>query len=317
MDRYQQELKKQLGFLRRSCQWYDNGEVDEAIRIAVPIRTIIHDTRTSTSLLTHLNAKGIKLWSSVLRDVPEGTRMFHGMGLNKMWIEGGRAGGSYGPSFDAGPGMRLLPVSEWWNQIVYVFSWRPEDDPTGEIEVTRLSRRDIVLTATNKDGGAHVDEKRTPAYEMLAKDGAVGTFRWEEQTIPITKAHLVALRQIGHEVLRSLGGEQAPIEPVVQKFGPFERPLVGHVLQEFEPLGGDPSWATLDMRCGTVAGPGPEGWRALCVKTTPVDTEVGTYSFICPYCKGEIVHDPRELRTPEEIEDIRNRMQSSGQVHKP
>src|SRR5215204_5674232 len=90
MDRYQQELKKQLGFLRRSCQWYDNGEVDEAIRIAVPIRTIIHDTGRSTSLLTHLNAKGIKLWSSVLQDVTEGTSMFHGMGMNKMWVEGGR-----------------------------------------------------------------------------------------------------------------------------------------------------------------------------------------------------------------------------------
>lgn len=162
-----------------------------------------------------------------------------------------------------------------------------------------------------------MDEKRTPAYEMLAEDGAVGSFTWGEQTIPITKAHLVALRQIGHEVLKSLGGDQAPIEPVVQEFGPFEQPLVGHVLQEFEPLGGDPPWATLYMRCGTVAGPGPDGWRELCTKVTPVDTEVGTYRFECPYCKGEIPYDPRELRTPEEIEAIRNEMRSSGQVFKP
>src|SRR5215210_4761385 len=96
MDRYQQELKKQLGFLRRSCQWYDNGEVDEAIRIAVPIRTIIHDTSRSTSLLTHLNATGIKLWSSVLQDVTEGTSMFHGMGMNKMWIGGAGQGEATG-----------------------------------------------------------------------------------------------------------------------------------------------------------------------------------------------------------------------------
>jgi len=315
MERYQQELKKQLGFLRNSCRLYDEGEVDEAIRIAVPIRTIIHDTRNSTSLLTHLNAKGLKLWSSI-RGAPESAVWYQGMGLHEYWRYGNRAGGSYGPSFDEGPGMLLLPVSEWWNQIVYVFSRRPEEDPTGEIEVTRLSRRDIVLTATNKDGGAHVDEKLTPAYEMLAEDGAVGSFGWKEQIFPITKAHLVTLRQIGHEVLRSLGGEQAPVEPVVQEFGPFEEPLVGHTLQEFKPLGGDPSWATLYMRCGTVAGPGPEGWRELCVKVTPVDTEIGIYSFICPYCKGELVWDPRELRTPQEIEAIRNRMRSSGQAHK-
>lgn len=317
MERYQQELKKQLGFLRRSCRSYDDGEVEEAIRIAVPIRTLIHDTRNSTSLLTHLNAKGIKLWSSVHRNVTEKTVSYQGMGLHTYWNYGNRAGGSYGPSFDEGPVMLLLPVSEWWNQIVYVFSWRAEDDPTGEIQVTRLSRRDIVLTATNKDGGAHVDEKLTPAYEMLAEDGAVGSFGWGDQTIPITKAHLVTLRQIGYEVLRSLGGEQAPIEPVVQEFGPFEEPLVGHTLQEFKPLGGDPPWATLYMRCGTVAAPGPEGWREVCVKVKPVDTEIGIYSFLCPYCQCEIVYDPRELRTLEEIEAVRNEMRSSGRAHIP
>src|SRR5215217_2039541 len=198
MERYQEELKKQLGYLRRSCQLYDEGEVDEAIRIAVPIRTIIHDTRNTTSLLTHLNAKGIKLWSSIV-GATENTTWYLGMGLYRQWKYGNRAGASYGPSFDDGPEMVLLLVSEWWNQIVYVFSRRPEEDPTGDIEVLRLSRQDIVRTATDKDGGVHVDEKLTPAYEMLAADGAVGSFIWEsdsvKQEFPITKAHLVALRQ--------------------------------------------------------------------------------------------------------------------------
>src|SRR5919112_1162240 len=121
MERYQQELKKQLGFIRRSCQGYDEGEVDEAIRIAVPIRTIMHDTRHSTSLLTHLNAKGIKLWSSI-HGAPENATWYEGMGLRQQWRYGNRAGVSYGPSLDGGPEMVLLPASEWWNQVVYVFS---------------------------------------------------------------------------------------------------------------------------------------------------------------------------------------------------
>ena len=302
IERYQQELKKQLGFLQRSCQWYDEGEVDEAIRIAVPIRTIIHDTRNSTSLLNHLNAKGIKLWSSIDGGAENAT-LYLGMGLYSQWKYGNRAGASYGPSLDGGPEMILLPVSEWWNQIVYVFSRRPESDPTGEIEVLSLSRKDIVLTATNKDGGAHVDQKLTPAYEMLAADGTVGSFIWEsdgvKQEFPITKAHLVALRQIGHEVLRSLSENWTPVEPVMQEFGPFdEDPPVEHMMQEFEPLGGDPPRATLFMRCGTLSGPGPEGWRELNVEVTPIDTEIGIYSFTCPYCEGRIVWDPRELRPP-------------------
>jgi hypothetical protein len=148
MERYQQELKRQLGFLRRSCQLYDEGEVDEAIRIAVPIRTLIHDTRHSTSLLTHLNAKVIKLWSSI-KCAPENAISYTGMGQYKQWRYGNRAGASYGPILDGGPEMVLLPVSEWWNQEVYVFSRRPKEDPTGEIEVLRLSRKDLVRTATD------------------------------------------------------------------------------------------------------------------------------------------------------------------------
>ena len=73
----------------------------------------------------------------------------------------------------------------------------------------RLSRKNIVLTATNKDGGAHVDKKLTRAYETLAADGAVGSFGWKiegvSQVFSITYAHLVSLRQMGFEVLRSLG----------------------------------------------------------------------------------------------------------------
>jgi hypothetical protein len=73
---------------------------------------------------------------------------------------------------------------------------------------------------------------------------------------------------------------------------------VEHVMQEFEPLGGNPPRATLFMRCGTLSGPGPEGWRELNVEVTPINTEIGIYSFTCPYCQGGIVWDPRELRPP-------------------
>ncbi len=40
----------------------------------------------------------------------------------------------------------------------------------------------------------------------------------------------------------------------------------------------------------------PEGWRELNVEVTPIDTEIGVYSFTYPYCQAEIVYDPRELR---------------------
>ncbi len=187
---------------------------------------------------------------------------------------------------------------------MYVFSRRSKEDPTGEIEVLRLSRKDLVRPATDQDGGAHVDQNITnPAYEMLAADGAVGSFIRQSggvrQEFPITKAHLVALRQIGHEVLRGLSENWSPVEPVMQEIGPLDvDPPMEHVTQDFEPLGGDPPRATLSMRCGTLSGPGPEGWRKLDVEVTPIDTEIGVYSFTCPYCQDRIVWDPRRLGPP-------------------
>ncbi len=47
-----------------------------------------------------------------------------------------------------------------------------------------------------------------------------------------------------------------------------------------------------------LSGPGPEGWRELNVEVTPIDTEIGVYSFTCPYCQGTIIYDPRQLGPP-------------------
>ena len=80
-----------------------------------------------------------------------------------------------------------------------------------ETEETFLRRRDIILAAANKDGGAHVDEKLEPNYERLAASGALGMYANRitvgDGTVvnlpPIRDAHLIYLRQMGYEVLHS------------------------------------------------------------------------------------------------------------------
>ena len=89
-----------------------------------------------------------------------------------------------------------LPVSEWWRQIIYL---------RGSV---RLARRDTVLAAANKDGGAHVDAKLTTEYQSLMNiDGkgfwSIGDRRPPGSAEPITDAHLVFLRQMGFELLNS------------------------------------------------------------------------------------------------------------------
>ena len=50
-------LKRQLIFLRNSVAAYDNGCVEEAIRIGVVIRVLCHDTQQSESLLQKMGQK--------------------------------------------------------------------------------------------------------------------------------------------------------------------------------------------------------------------------------------------------------------------
>jgi len=184
-------LKKQLGFLERSCHSYDGGFTDEAVRIATAIRVLIHQTGSSTSLLKHLGATTINLLSTTLEPSPQ-TISFVGMGMMRL----GGVKSEYYPQLGDGPINELVPVSKWWNQVVMVLDAKH-----------RITRKNIVLAAANKDGGAHVDEKLTAEYAALANDGAVGSFVYESQKkrdeISIDGAHLVSLRQMGFELLHS------------------------------------------------------------------------------------------------------------------
>ncbi|MBA3471762.1 MAG: hypothetical protein H0T57_00800 [Rubrobacter sp.] len=95
-----------------------------------------------------------------------------------------------------------MRAQDWWEQIVYVLPPENVDEPS-----LVLQRKDIIMTAANKDGGAHFDAMLTPEYEQLAAPGAVG--EWVsvvdgvEQKTPIAGAHYVCLRQMGYEVLHS------------------------------------------------------------------------------------------------------------------
>ncbi|SRR6266481_5848819 len=71
------------------------------------------------------------------------------------------------PWLDDGPPIRSqMKAEEWYNQTVYVLSHGTD---------RTISRKDIILTSANKDGGAHVDEKLTPQYESLKQLGGTWT----------------------------------------------------------------------------------------------------------------------------------------------
>jgi hypothetical protein len=62
--RLTKKLNEQLRFIQRSCEAFDQGAEDEAIRIATSLRIIFHNTKMSVSLVTHLGLGGKKILSS-------------------------------------------------------------------------------------------------------------------------------------------------------------------------------------------------------------------------------------------------------------
>ena len=189
--RFKEQLRRQIGFLERSSTSYDMGYEDEAIRIATTIRVLIHNTGNSTSLLSHLNSRTIKLLTTCLGAVDENAVAYEGLTITNF------SGGSGEVKPKLGNGLvtpAQVSVEEWWNQVVFVAG-----------KDCRLTRRDIVLNAANKDGGAHVDSSLTPEYER-AVAGLWTMFIGGEghsTKIEITGSHFMALRQMAYELLNS------------------------------------------------------------------------------------------------------------------
>lgn len=194
----EEALATQLRYIQRSCEAFDRGHWDEAIRIATQLRVIFNSGGGSKkSLLQHLGVnRSLKLLSTCGGAPPEAI-MYRGMGSYQYSSDGTTRVDSFYPPLDDTPHAYEMKFHEWWDQVVYVLPPK----------ATRLRRRDIVLTAANKDGGAHFDENLTPGYEQLAAPGTGG--RWVsvvdgvEQITDFIGTHFVCLRQMGYEVLHS------------------------------------------------------------------------------------------------------------------
>ncbi|MBA2518914.1 MAG: hypothetical protein H0V24_04565 [Chloroflexia bacterium] len=200
------QLARQLRFIQTSCAAYDQGEVDEGIRIAAALRIVFHDTKSSTSLMTHLRENTIDVLSTC--DAPKPSQqMFAGM--TNIELDPPRRRMEWVPKY-AVPYGRLVPFNKWWFQeIVYL----------SKAETLEITRGDLVLGAANKDGGAHVDVKLEPRYEHVLQGlGWSMTVNPDGEPpvhVPCRHGHLSALRQMGYEVLHTpdllkLAGMEVP-----------------------------------------------------------------------------------------------------------
>lgn len=184
-------LEEQLQFLERSASSYDGGFEGEVKRLAVSVRILVHDTDKSTSLLTLLNRKDVDFVDTSI-PFDENNLLTHS-GLVQMNI--GVHGSKPLPFLDGDSFSRLISFDSWWNGIVFVDKDRNE-----------FSRKDIVLSLANKEGGAHVDKKLDQKYADLRKNNSLSWFdvTADGKHAPSADQVPATMRQIAHEVLKTI-----------------------------------------------------------------------------------------------------------------
>lgn len=185
-----EQLRRHIGFLTRSCTSFDAGHPEEALRIAVTLRVLFHDTKNSISLLTHL---GLKPSALVLSTFEPGYRenkenrtfsVTIPVFLNSL--------GERTPPLSRSRRYEFIAASEWWDEIIAYTNYK-------------ISRKDVVLAAANQDGGAHVDATPDKKTETMIRGfltiKKVVAGKVIEQRI--NNDHFPLLRQFGYEVLNS------------------------------------------------------------------------------------------------------------------
>ena len=183
-------LEDHLGFLRSSADAYDLGHDGEAKRLAVSLRVPLHDTASSHSLLGQLARLDASFLSTALPH-DAGNIGTHG-GL--VMVAAAGTATKYVAMLDDVPFQRWLPFKEWWNETVFMDDRR-----------AFLSRRQLILAVANQDGGAHVDPSLGEVFARLSRHNSLGwTMSDGKSQLAIPKVERAAVRQIAHEILRTL-----------------------------------------------------------------------------------------------------------------
>lgn len=192
-------LDEQIRFLKVSADAYDRGFSSECKRLATTIRVLVHDTEKSISLLAQLGRKEANFCDTAAALDLNSANPY--LGLTSILLVRGDV--HHVPVLDSEETTRWVAFSEWWERVIF-------KDLTGY----PTSRADLVLTMANQDGGAHVKPDLDEAYARLTADNSLGLTKGGQQgQTAVLGAERAAVRQIAHEMLRTLEPDYSDLQP--------------------------------------------------------------------------------------------------------
>lgn len=191
----QEHYEDQLGFLQVSAEAFDKGAEAEAKRLASSLRILLaRGGRNMHPLLGQLGMLDRPFISTVPKHIPSRILTAN---LNLVGVNMQGAQHKYFAQLDSGGIFRELPFDEWWTEPVFAI-------PRGG---STLSRENLVRSVADQDGGAHVDPALEEPYASFSRQNSLGHTRKagaEAEALPMLRPERAAIRQIAHEVLKSL-----------------------------------------------------------------------------------------------------------------
>jgi len=211
-------LIEQLAFIRISSVSYDNGFFGESKRLANTITTLVHDTAQSTSLLSQIGKKDILFCDTGARsDAPfeqmnaimekyrkeqeAKGKLVQGVSNNQRLVimatfgKSCGASGLWKPLLEEGlEDSAMLAFNDWWVQPVI-----------SDVQGAGLSRKELVLSVRNKDGGAHIDPVLDLKYAQVTRTNAERVRLYQgDEFIQESGPEHGTVRQIAFEVEYSI-----------------------------------------------------------------------------------------------------------------
>lgn len=200
-DHLTRKLAEQLALLRGLCDLYDSKTPAAALSIATCLRVLLHDSSVtgrggSHALLPQMGILGdVRFCDTSTHLDPRNLIPMHN-GLVVFEVTGG-VGGRYIPrcSGNAEYDNDRVRFPEWWSMLVL-------RDHSGR----EWTRKQLILTVTNKEGGAHLDPTRPEKIRALEDENSMGmVFVGPTGEQPFLNNPIPpSVRQIAREVLLTL-----------------------------------------------------------------------------------------------------------------
>ena len=97
----------------------------------------------------------------------------------------------YAPMMDLSyPDLKEVDIQDWWNRIVLV------------VNGLAFTRKDVMLSLANQDGGVHIDRELNADYKKLTRENLVG-FQ-DQNGSSLEDIHLVMARENAFYLLHAL-----------------------------------------------------------------------------------------------------------------